>query len=74
MANTPHKGKTRRIACVSSFLFKVQCFYRDENELAPYNKYYIKGKRNALRFWQHFGRTMTLAVFDIPIVSTESVL
>ena len=31
-----------------------------------------KGKRNALWFWQHFGRTITLAVFDIPVVSTES--
>ena len=27
---------------------------------------------NALWFWQHFGRTITLAVIDIPIVSTES--
>ena len=32
------------------------------------------GKRNALWFWQHFGRTITLAVFDIPIVSTESLI
>ena len=72
MANTPHKGKTRHIAGLSSFLFKVQCFYRDENDLASYDKYYIRGKRNALCFWQHFGRTITLAVFDIPIVSTES--
>ena len=72
MANTPHKGKTRRIAWLSSFLFKVQCFNRDENGLAPDDKYYIRGKRNALWFWQHFARTITLAVFDIPIVSTES--
>ena len=72
MAYTPHKGKTRHIAWVSSFLFKVQCFNRDENDLAPDDKYYIRGKRNALWFWQHFGRTITLAVFDIPIVSTES--
>ena len=50
----------------------VQCFNRDENDLAPYDKYYIRGKRNALWFWQHFARTITLAVFDIPIVSTES--
>ena len=73
MANTPHKGKTRHIAWLSSFLFKAQCFHRDENDLAPDDKYYIRGKRNALWFWQHyFGRTITLAVFDIPIVSTES--
>ena len=78
MAITPHKGKTRHIAWLSSFLFKVQCFYRDENDLAPYYKYYIyiyiyiRGKGNALWFWQHFRRTITLAVFDIPIVSTES--
>ena len=72
MANTPHKGKTRHIAWLSSFLFKVQCFDRDENDLAPDDKYYIRGKRNALWFWQHFVRTITLAVFDIPIVSTES--
>ena len=72
MANTSHKGKTRRIAWYSIFLFKVQCFNRDENDLAPDDKYYIRGKRNALWFWQHFARTITLAVFDIPIVSTES--
>ena len=72
MANTPHKGKTRRIAWLSSFLFKVQCFNRDENDLVPDDKYYIRGKRNELWFWQHFARTITLAVFDIPIVSTES--
>ena len=72
MANTPHKGITRHIAWLSSFLLKVQCFNRDENDLAPDDKYYIRGKRNALWFWQHFVRTITLAVFDIPIVSTES--
>ena len=72
MANTPHKGKTRHIAWLSSFLFKAQSFYRDEDDLAPNDKYYIRGKRNALWFWQHFARTITLAVFDIPIVSTES--
>ena len=81
MTNIPNKGKTRHIAWLSSFLFKAQCFYRDEDDLAflgtslllaPDDKYYIRGKRNALWFWQHFGRTITLAVFDIPIVSTES--
>ena len=69
-----HKGKTRHIAWLSSFLFKAQCFYRDEDDLAPDDKYYIRGKRNALWYWQHFGRTITLAVFDIPIVSTESLI
>ena len=69
---TPHEGKTRQIAWLSSFLFKIQCFYRGENDLAPDEKYYIRGKRNTLWFWQHFGRTITLAVFDIPIVSNES--
>ena len=68
MTNTTHKGKTILIAWLSSFLFKVQCFYRNENDLAPDDKYDIIGKRNALWFWQHFGRTITLAVFDIPIV------
>ena len=72
MANTPHQGKTRHIAWLSSFLFKAQCFYRDEDDHAPDDKYYIRGERNALWFWQHFVRTITLAVFDIPIVSTES--
>ena len=62
MANTPHRGKTRHIAWLSSFLFKAQCFYRDEDDLEPDDKYYIRGKRNALWFWQHFGRTITLAV------------
>ena len=63
---TPHKGKTRHIAWLSSFLFKAQCFYRDEDDLAPDDKYYIRGKRNALWFWQHFERTITLAVFSAP--------
>ena len=72
MANTQHKGKTRHIAWLSSFLFNVLCFNRDENDLAPDDKYYIRGKRNALSFEQHFVRTITLAVFNIPIVSTES--
>ena len=74
MAITPHKSKTRHIAWLSSFLFKVQCFNRVENDLAPDDKFYISGKRNALWFWQHFARTITLAVFVIyvPIVSTES--
>ena len=53
MAYTPHKGKTRHIAWVS----------KRWNDLAPDDKYYIRGKRNALWFWQHFGRTITLAVF-----------
>ena len=44
MAYTPHKGKTRRIAWLSSFLFKVQCFNRDENDLVPDGKYYIRRK------------------------------
>ena len=74
MANTPHKGKTRHIAWLSSFLFKEQCFYRDEDDLAPDDTYHTRGKRNTLWFWQHFGRTITLAVFDIPIVSTESLI
>ena len=72
MANTPRKGKTRHVAWLSSFLFTVYCFYRDENDLAPDDKYYIRGTRNALWCWQHLGRTITLAVFDIQIVSTES--
>ena len=53
-------------------LFVQDCFYRDEDDLALNDRFYILGKRNALWFWQHFGRTITLAVFDIPIVSTES--
>ena len=69
---TPHTRAKQDFAWLSSFLFKAQCFYWDEDDLAPDDKYYIRGKRNALWFWQHFGRTITLAVFDIPIVSTES--
>ena len=57
MANTPHKGKTRHIAWLSSFLFMVQCFYRDENDLAPYYKYYIRGKKERFvvlaTFWKN---------------------
>ena len=71
----PHtRAKQDTFAWLSSFLFKAQCFYRDEDDLAPDDKYYIRGKRNDLWFWQHFGRTITLAVFDMPIVSTESLI
>ena len=59
MANTQHKGKTRHIARLSGFLFKVQCFYRDENDLAPDDKYYIRGK-GALCVLETFLRTITL--------------
>ena len=52
MANTPHKGKTRHIAWLSRFLFKAQWFHRDEDDLAPNDKYYmyIREKRNDLWF------------------------
>ena len=56
MANTPHKGKKRHIAWLSSFLFKAQCFYRDEDDLAPNDKYYIRGKKERFvvlaTFWK----------------------
>ena len=60
IANTPHKGTIRHIAWLhlSSFLFKIQCFYRDKNYLGPDDKHYIRRK--------------ICAVFDIPAVSTES--
>ena len=37
VANTPHNGTIRHIAWLhlSSFLFKIQCFYRDKNNLDP---------------------------------------
>ena len=44
MANTPHKGKTRHITWLSSFLFKAQCFYRDENNLVPDENTVYEGK------------------------------
>ena len=72
MANTTNEGETRHIAWLSSCLFNAQCFYRDEDDLAPDHKYYIRGKGNALWFWQYCERTITLAVFDIPILSTDS--
>ena len=36
--------------------------------------YLVRGKRNALWFWQHFGKRITLAAFDLRIVSTESLI
>ena len=45
---TYDKGKIRHIARLSSFLFKIECFYRDENDIAPDYQYYIRGKRNTL--------------------------
>ena len=32
---TYDKGKIRNITWLSSFLFKIQCFYQDKNDLAP---------------------------------------
>ena len=70
----PTQGQNKTHCVVIKLSIQAQCFYRDEDDLVPDDKYYIRGKRNALWFWQHFGRTITLAVFDIPIVSTESLL
>ena len=50
MANTPHKGKTRHIAWLSIFLFQAQCFYRDEDDLAPVTWWQILYKRKRERF------------------------
>ena len=40
-----------------SYLFKVQCFYRDENGLAPDDKYYVRGKKERfvvlVTFWKN---------------------
>ena len=51
---TYDKGKIRHIAWLSSFLFKIQCFYQDENDLAPHYQYYIRGKSNTLCFGNIF--------------------
>ena len=67
-----HKGKTRHIEWLSSFLFNAQSFYWDINYLASDDKYYNKRDTVFLSFWQHFWRTITLTIFDIPAVSTES--
>ena len=57
MANTRHKGKTRHIAWLSSFLFNAHCIYRDEDDLAPDDKYYIKSKKERFvvlaTFWKN---------------------
>ena len=45
----------------------MQCFYQDENDLAPDYQYYIRGKRNTLCFGN-----ITLAAIDVLAVSTES--
>ena len=44
IANTPHKCTIRHIAGlqVSSFLFTIHCFYRDENDLAPDDQHYLE--------------------------------
>ena len=72
MANTPHKGKTRHIAWLSSFLFQTQCFLSRWRWPCIWWQILYKRKNERLWFWRHFGRTITLAVFDIPIVSTKS--
>ena len=61
---THDKVKIRHIAWLPSFLFKIQCFYQDENDLSPDDQYYIKGKRNTLCFW----RTITIAAIDVLVV------
>ena len=62
------RAKQDTLRGYQAFYSRHNVFYRDEDDLAPDDKYYIRGKRNALWFWQHFGRTITLAVFDMPIV------
>ena len=48
IANTPHKGTIGNLVLlhVSSFLIKIQCFYRDENDLVPDDQHSIRAKRN----------------------------
>ena len=69
---TQGKNKTHCVVIKLSFQGKMLLSRWRWPCTPPDDKYYIRGKRNALWFWQHFGRTITLAVFDIPIVSTES--
>ena len=56
IAHTLHmiRGKIRHIAWLSSFLFKIQCFYQDENDLASDDQYYIRGKMNTVCFGNMF--------------------
>ena len=70
----PTQGQNKTHCVVIKLSIQGTMLYRDEDDLAPDDKYYIRGKRNALWFWQHFGRMITLAVFDMPIVSTESLI
>ena len=72
MANTQYKGNPRHIAWLSSFLFKTQCFHRDENDIAPDDKYFIRGKRERFVVLATFWKNDNSSCFDIPIVSTES--
>ena len=51
--------------------FSIEETNRDENDLAPDDHHYIRGK-GTLCVWQGFWRTITLTVLDIPAVSTES--
>ena len=50
VANTPRNGTIRHIAWshLSSFLFKIQCFYWDNNNLDPDDQHWIRRKRNNL--------------------------
>ena len=69
----PHiRAKQDKLRGYQAFYSRYNAFIEMKNDLAPDDKYYIRGKMNALWFWQHLGRTITLAVFDIPIVSSES--
>ena len=54
ITNIPHKGTIRHkthcvITCIKLSI-KIQCFYRDENDLAPDDQHYVRGERNTLCF------------------------
>ena len=69
----PHiRAKQDTLRSYRAFYSRHNAFIEMEMTLHLMTNTILRGKRNALWFWQHFGRTITLAVFDIPIVSTES--
>ena len=69
---TYDKGTIRHIAWLSSFLFKIQCFYQVENDLAPDYQTLNKREKEHFVFLQHFWRPITLAAIDVLAFSTES--
>ena len=70
MANSP-KNKTHSDA-YQAFYSRYNAFIEMKMTLHLMTNKTNNREKERFVFWQHFGRTITLTVFSIPVVSTES--